>query len=173
VASQLLLRGITLRALVGLFAISAGFTLRAQDKLSESDTQEQNIDTYVDLLRQDVQKQKVAIVSQLMQLSPDQAAAFWPVYKEYAKELSDLGNLRVQGIKEYAANFRSLSDEKATELAKMRFNYEEKILALKRTYFEKISKALTPKLAARFFQIENQLLDVVDLQVASSLPIIQ
>ena len=55
----------------------------------------------------------------------------------------------------------------------MRFEYEEKLLALKKTYFQKFSKALTPKLAARFFQIENQLLDVIDLQIASSLPVIQ
>jgi hypothetical protein len=173
VTSKLLSRRITLSALVGLFAMSAGLALRAQEKASESDAQEQNIDTYVDLLREDVQKQKVAITSQLMQLSPEQAAAFWPVYNEYAKELSALGDLRVQGIKEYAANYRSLSDEKATELAKMRFEYEQRLLALKRKYFQNLSKALTPKLAARFFQIENQLLDVIDLQVASRLPIVQ
>jgi hypothetical protein len=173
VASKLSFQRITLSALAGLFAISAGITLNAQQKASESDTQEQNIDTYVDLLRQDVQKQKVAIISQLMQLSPEQAAAFWPVYNEYARELSALGDLRFQGIKEYAANYTSLSDEKATELAKMRFEYEERLLALKKKSFGKLSKALNPKLAARFFQIENQLLDVLDLQVASSLPVIQ
>jgi hypothetical protein len=156
-----------------LLAIAGGPSLRAQEKASESDTQEQNIDTYIGLLRQDVQKQKVAIISQLMDLSPEQAAAFWPVYNEYAKELSALADLRVQGIKEYAANYKSLSDEKATELANMRFEYEERLVALKKKYFEKVGKALTPKLAARFFQVENQLLDVVDLQVASSLPVIE
>lgn len=159
--------------LICLLAISSGSALRAQEKVSESDTQERNIDTYIGLLREDIQKQKVAIVSQLMQLSPEQAAAFWPVYNEYAKGLSDLGDLRVRAIKEYAANFSALSDEKATELASMRFDYEEKLLALKKKYFGELSKAVGPKLAARFFQVENQLLDVVDLQVASSLPVIQ
>jgi hypothetical protein len=173
VASKLLSRRITVRALAGVFAVSAGRALRGQQKPSESDTREQNLDAYIDLLREDIQKQKVAIVGQLMQLSPEQASAFWPVYSEYAKEVSALGDLRVQGIKEYVANYNSLSDEKATELAKMRFDYEEKLLAVKKKYFENLSKALTPKLAARFFQIENQLLDIVDLQVASSLPVIQ
>jgi ABC-type Zn uptake system ZnuABC Zn-binding protein ZnuA len=159
--------------LAGLVAISVGPTLQAQQKASESDTQEQNIDAYVNLLREDVQKQKVAITSQLMELSPEQAAIFWPIYNEYAKELSALGDLRLRAIKEYAANYSSLSDEKVTELAKMRFEYEESLLAVKKKYFEKLSKALTLKLAARFFQIENQLLDVIDLQVASNLPVIQ
>ena len=172
-ASKLLSRRNTLGALAGLFALSAGPTLRAQQKVSESDTQDQNIDTYIGLLRQDIQKQKVAIISQLMDLSPQQAGAFWPIYNEYAKELSALGHLRVRGIKDYADNYKSLTDEKATELANMRFDYEEKLVALKKKYFDKFSKALTPKLAARFFQIENQLLDVLDLQIASSLPVIQ
>ena len=172
-ASKLVSRRIPLKALVGLLAISSRSTLRAQEKPSESDTQELNIDAYADLLREDIQKQKVAITSQLMQLTPEQAAAFWPIYNDYAKELSALGDLRVQAIKEYAANYKSLSDEKAAELANMRFEYEEKLVALKKKYFERFSKALTPKLAARFFQIENQLLDVVDLQVASSLPVVQ
>lgn len=172
-ANKLLSQRITLTAFAALLAILAVPTVRAQEKVSESDTREQNLDTYADLLRQDIQKQKVAIVSQLMQLSPEQAAAFWPVYNEYARELSALGDLRVQGIKEYAANYGSLSDQKATELANMRFEYEGRLLALKKKYFGKFSKALTPKLAARFFQIENQLLDVLDLQVASNLPIVQ
>ena len=163
----------TVCALAGLVAISARATFGAQERASQSDTREQNIDAYVNLLREDVQKQKVAITSQLMQLSPEQAAIFWPIYNEYAKELSALGDLRLRAIKEYAANYSSLSDEKATELAKMRFEYEERLLAVKKKYFEKLSKALTLKLAARFFQIENQLLDVIDLQVASNLPVIQ
>lgn len=171
--TKLLSRRITLAAFAVFLAIPAGSILSAQQKVSESDTRDQNLDTYADLLRQDVQKQKVAIVSQLMQLSPEQAAAFWPVYNDYAKELRILADLRLRGIKEYAANYGSLSEEKATELANMRFEYEGKLLALKKKYFEKLSKTLTPKLAARFFQIENQLLDILDLQVASSLPIVQ
>jgi hypothetical protein len=172
-STKSLSQGITAIALAGLLALSVGPALRAQKKASQADTQDQNIDTYVDLLRQDVRKEKVAITSQLMQLSPEQAASFWPIYDDYAKELSALGDLRVKGIKEYAANYSSLSDKKATELANMRFDCEERLVALKKNYFEKFSKALTPKLAARFFQIENQLLDLIDLQVASSLPIIQ
>src|ERR1700761_2920379 len=162
-AGTSLFRQIAPVLLAGLLAVSTGSTLRAQEKVSEADTQEQNIDTYANLLRENVQKQKVAITSQIMQLTPEQAAVFWPIYNDYAKELSALGDLRLQGIKEYAANYNSLSDQKATELANMRFEYEGKILALKKRYFEKLSKALTPKLAAKFFQVENQLLDLIDL----------
>ncbi len=142
-------------------------------KASANDAQAQNIDAYVNLLRQDIQTQKVAITSQLMQLTPEQAATFWPVYFNYEKELAALGDLRMRAIKDYAANYTSLSDEKATELGNMRLDYEQRVVALKKKYFGQLSKALTPKVAARFFQIENQLLDILDLQIASNLPVVR
>lgn len=166
---KLLVRRMAGLALLFMAATSVGYS----QETSKSDSQMQNLDAYATLLRHDIQTQKVAITSQLMQLSPEQAGTFWSIYANYAKDLSGLGDLRLRGIKEYAANYTALSDQKATELANMRLEYETRIVALKKKYFEQLSKALTPKVAARFFQIENQLLDILDLQIASSLPIVQ
>jgi hypothetical protein len=43
---------------------------------------------------------------------------------------------------------------------------------LKRTYYEKVRTQLGGIVAARFLQVENQLLMVIDLQIASSLPVV-
>ena len=43
----------------------------------------QNIDAYIKLLRKDVRSQKSAVMSEVMQLDPDQAAKFWPIYRDY------------------------------------------------------------------------------------------
>jgi len=154
-------------ALAIAFRIALGATGPADDSKA------QNIDEYVALLRHDIRTQKVAITSQLMDLTPEQAAVFWPIYKDYSKELDRLGDLRVRGIREYGENYSSMTNDKAAQLAAMRIQFEEKMTALKKSYFGKFSKALNPKLAARFLQIENQLLDILDLQIASSLPIIE
>jgi hypothetical protein len=141
--------------------------------VSNSPEQEVNIDTYVNLLRQDVNSQKVAIISQLMQFTPEQAAAFWPVYTEYSKELAKIGDEKLAGIKEYAASYGSLTDEKANELAVKVLDLEGRRTAVKKTYYGKMKQAITPKMAARFLQIENQLLMIIDLQIAASLPIVE
>ena len=44
---------------------------------------------------------------------------------------------------------------------------------VKRRYFPQFAEALSGREAARFMQIENQLLMLIDLQVTSSLPILQ
>ena len=46
-----------------------------------------NLRAYMELLRSDVLKEKTNLMSQVMQLEPDQAAKFWPLYNEYDAEL--------------------------------------------------------------------------------------
>lgn len=158
--------------LMALLALPTGAALWAQNQ-SGPENREQNLDTYTDLLRQDVRNQKVAILSQLLNLSPDLAAKFWPVYAEYDKELMSLGAEKLEAIKDYAANYRSLSDAKASELARKALDLESRRNALKKKYFERFEKVLSGKAAAKFLQIENQLLMIIDLQLAANLPVVE
>jgi hypothetical protein len=162
----------TVVALLGVLAIVDGSRLFGQ-ALTDEEAQEQNVETYAELLRQDIKTQKVAITSQLMELSSEQAPVFWAVYSDYDKDLTALGNERLQGVKEYAANYTNLTNEKADELVSRRLALEERLIALKKKYYERFKQALSPKMAAKFLQIENQLLAVLDLQIASNLPIVQ
>jgi len=63
-----------------------------------------------------------------------------------------------------------LEDEKAYDLAERSLDYEAGRVKLKRHYFRKFSKALSPKPAAKFFQVEKQIQMLIDLQIASELP---
>lgn len=151
------------------FVLSFG----APQQPATEQTKEANLKAYVELLRKDVKKDKVSIVSQLMDLSPADASKFWPVYNEYDKALTALADERIALIRMYAENYGSMTDEVATKLANGVFDLDTKRNTMKRQYFQKMSQALSPKLAARFIQIENQLEKIIDLQIASSLPVIE
>ena len=43
-------------------------------------------DSDIQLLRQDVQSDKEKVIKNTMQFTDSEAAAFWPVYKQYAAE---------------------------------------------------------------------------------------
>ena len=130
-------------------------------------------EAYVELLRSDVKADKVAIITEVMQLSDDEGPVFWRTYREYEFEFSKLGDERLALIKDFAAHFESMTDEKARELAEQSFKLEGKRTKLKKKYFKQLAKALSPITAAKFFQLENQLNMLIDLQVASALPLIQ
>jgi hypothetical protein len=132
---------------------------------------ELNIKEYVTLLRQDVRSQKSAIMSAMMQLDPDQAAKFWPIYRDYDAELGKTNDLRVANIEEYAQNYDHLTDAKADELVHNAMAYQKQRAELLATYYERMKKELGAVTAARFAQVEHQLLLIIDLQIESSLPV--
>ena len=80
----------------------AGLRVLAQAPPTAEETKEANLKTYVDLLRKDLKRDKVAIVTELMGLTPEEAAKFWPVYNEYDKALTKLGDERC--FRMYAEN---------------------------------------------------------------------
>jgi hypothetical protein len=138
-----------------------------------ADTREVNVRAYVELLRSDVRAQKVAILTDLMNFTEAEDAAFWPIYREYDLELSKLNDERVTVIKEYADSYDSVSDATADKLIRKALDLEARRHALKAKVYERVKSALSAKTAARFLQVEHQLLLIIDLQIASSLPIVK
>jgi hypothetical protein len=130
-------------------------------------------EAYIELLRSDVKTKKVAIITEVMQFTDEEAKAFWSVYREYDFELTKIGDGRLQLIKDYAQNYETMTDEKAKELVDRALRLEGKRTKLKKKYFKKFDKVLPSKTVAKFFQLENQINLLIDLQIASELPLIK
>jgi hypothetical protein len=137
------------------------------------DAREANLRAYVELLRSDVRFERVAIITEMMQFTEAEDEKFWPVYREYETALSKLNDDRLALIKEYAAAYQNITDEVADRLARGALDLEARRHALKVQYYDRFKTVLSPKTAARFLQVENQILLIIDLQIASSLPVVQ
>jgi hypothetical protein len=147
-------------------------TKSAQPAVRRDDTQRKNIQAYVELIRKDVRRDKTQIMGAVMRLDPEDAAKFWPIYNEYDAELNKVNNLRSDNIQEYARTYAEMTDEKADELIKRALDYQRQRSDLLGRYYERVKEALDAINAARFVQIEHQLLMLIDLQIASSLPVV-
>lgn len=97
---------------------------------------------------------------------------FWPIYTEYEAELTKLNDLRVANIQEYARTYDQMTDEKADELIHKALKYRKQRPELLAKYYDRVKQALGATTAARFIQVEDQLLLIIDLQIDSSLPIV-
>jgi hypothetical protein len=137
-----------------------------------ADTQNKNLQKYVELMRADVGQQKTDLMGAVMQLSAADAAKFWPIYSEYNTELTKLNDLRVANIQEYARTYPQMTDAKANELIQNSFKYQKLRSDLLSKYYDRVKQSLGATTAARFVQVENQLLLIIDLKIASSLPIV-
>lgn len=131
----------------------------------------QNVDEYIQMVRTGVQTEKAQIIGAALELDATQAAAFWPVYKQYEAEFAKIGDARYAGIKDYAANYGTLTDAKATELIDLALRLEEQRLALVKRYLGEFRKVLPGVKAARWYQAEMGLNRIVDLRLAAELPL--
>jgi hypothetical protein len=140
---------------------------------AKAETREANLRAYVELLRSDVRGQKVAIITDVMNFTAAEDAAFWPIYREYELELTRLNDERVTIIQEYADSYEHVTDAIADRLILKALDLEAGRTALKGKYYDRMKSALSAKTAARFLQVEHQLLTIIDLQIASSLPVVK
>ena len=125
----------------------------------------------LELVRSDLRAEKQAIVTEAMDLSQEEGAAFWPLYKEYELELYKVWDERLAVLNDYAQNYEILTNEKAKEIFIWNLGVEKKYLKLRKKYFNKISKAVSPIVAARFGQIENYLNMLISAQIMAEVPV--
>ena len=133
----------------------------------------QNVDEYVQLIRSGVQKDKTQVIGAALELDATQAAAFWPVYKQYEAELMAIGDKRYAAIKAYASGYGSLTDAKATELIDQALGLEEQRLALIKRYLGEFRKVIPAVKAGRWYQAEMGLNRIVDVRLAAELPLLK
>ena len=107
-----------------------------------------------------------------MLLSAEDAAKFWPIYSEYDAALTKLNDQRVENIKEYARTYNQMTDAKADELMQNAWAYQKQRQELLAKTYEQVKQALGATTAARFAQVEHQLLLIIDLQILSQLPVV-
>jgi hypothetical protein len=160
-------------AMLALLAVSSSASAQGSKPAAATEAREANLRAYVELLRSDVRFEKVAIITEMMQFTEAEDEKFWPVYREYEAALSKVNDDRLALIKDYAAAYENITDEVADRLARGALDLEARRHAVKVQYYDRFKSALSPKTAAKFLQVENQILLIIDLQIAASLPIVQ
>ena len=129
-------------------------------------------DADVKLLREDLQSLKTQIITNTMAFSDKEAAAFGPLYKEYATAQNSIAEKRLTLITDYAQNLDKMNDAKARDLTDRLFAIEDETQALRKKYFSRFEKALGAKRAAKFYQVDSRLTQMVNIQLASEIPLI-
>jgi hypothetical protein len=130
-------------------------------------------DQDIKLLRKDLRSEKKQLIATHLKLTDAEAAKFWPLYDQYSAEMAKLGDQKYALIKEYAQNFGSLTDEQAQSLTKPSLGLDEAIAQLRIKFVPIINSVLLGTKTATFFQLDRRITGLIDLQVASQIPLVQ
>ncbi|MGA7462394.1 MAG: hypothetical protein WBW69_19325 [Candidatus Korobacteraceae bacterium] len=157
------------RSLFGLLLMVAG-SLAAQTYSTPLPTVN---DKDVALLRQNLQAESKSLITKNMQLSDSEAAAFWPLYNEYAAEVRKVNDTRFALVKQYAKIYKTMTAEEADQLTRLLAEADQTIISLRMQYLPKFEQALPGTKAALFMQLDRRLDNLFNVQIASQLPAIK
>jgi Spy/CpxP family protein refolding chaperone len=130
-----------------------------------NDDSQPNPNDFIELLRKDVRSQKKQIIAQNMDLSDAQAQKFWPVYDQYAAELSRIYDTKIALLKDYAENYSSMTGEQAENYIRKRAEVEQSIMQLRLKYMPAFRKVLSGRETALFYQLDWRLGLAIDVEL--------
>jgi len=125
------------------------------------------------LMRSNLRSNKKQIIAANLPLTDTEATKFWPVYDAYVGEMTTQYDQFYGVIKDYAANQKTLTDDQAMALIKRWADIQVTITGIRAKYIPLVGKAIAGKKAALFFQVDRRLYALIDLQIASELPLVQ
>jgi hypothetical protein len=126
----------------------------------------------LELVRRDLRSEKKKIIALNVPLTEIEATKFWPIYDQYASEMTKHYDAFYSVIKDYAANQKTLTDAQAIGMAKKWGDIQVQQAQTRQKFIPMFEKVIPGKKAALFLQIDRRLYALMDLQVASEVPLV-
>ena len=127
----------------------------------------------MDLLRKDLRSRKKQLIGENLKLTDAEATKFWPIYDQYTAELVKINDKKFGLIQEYADHWGTMTDEQAALYLRQWLDVDVAIMQLRQRYVPIVSQVLNGRKAATFFQLDRRISMMIDLQLASQLPVVQ
>lgn len=127
----------------------------------------------IELTREAIRAEHKLLVSQNLSLNEAQSEAFWPVYDEYAKEITRVNDRRITLLETFGEDYGAIDDAQAASMLEEALSIRQARLDVQKTFLERFGKALPATRVARFYQIESKLDAVVDFELARAVPLVR
>lgn len=155
---------ISFTLLAGALVLIPSGSAFAQNEMSNED--------YLAVVHSVIQADRQATVAQAMQLTEAEAEEFWPLYREYRTDLSQIGDGLQKLVLDYAELYPNVPEDRAKKMLKELMKLEKEQVSKRAWYFKKFGRIIPADKTLRFVQIENRLNLALQLQLASEIPIV-
>lgn len=104
--------------------------------------------------REKIKALKVAFITEQLQLTPEEAQVFWPVYNEFDDKRQKL-EMEIIGPKDKRPDIALMTDEEVDQFIRKNFELEEQMIDLKEEYYIKFKAVLPIKKVFRLQEAER------------------
>ena len=127
----------------------------------------------VDLMQAAFGMDKKAAVAEFVKPSDVQKDAFWKLYDEYETQRKDLGKQRIELLKQYAAQYETMTSAQADAWTSKAMDLQKKTDNLITTFYGKVKSATDGIVALQFYQMENYILAGIRAQLLDQIPFVE
>jgi len=107
-------------------------------------------------IREKIEARHTAFITEKLNLTPEEARDFWPVYNEFAAKRKEI-NKQIQQIRQKAKDgLDGLSEQEIKEISGSEINFEQRQLDLKKEYHARFKTILSPKQLAQLYEADRQ-----------------
>jgi hypothetical protein len=166
-------------ALVGLLLVcSLSVSTQGSQKTTAQDASEAGAqsnrisDQDIEMLRADLRAQRKHITAQNMALTAEEATKFWPIFDQYRQEAIKANDERWALIKDYVANYNTMTDVQAQDYIKRSTAIDQQLLALRMKYVPTFERVISPKKTALWYQIDRHIDLLINLQLSTQIPMV-
>jgi len=103
-----------------------------------------------------IEAEKIAFFTRRMDLTPDEAKVFWPIYNDYTSRRNKIRLDKNNLLKYINENHENLDDKELEESGDRIIAYTVEEAMLTQTYHEKFKEILSPYKVLRIYQTEIQ-----------------
>ena len=105
--------------------------------------------------REQIEAQKIAYLTRQLELTPQEAQAFWPVYNQFDAKRRTLRQGFGRNARSEDQDIDKLSDKEATDLADGQIIEAQKLLDLRKEYHAQFKSILPPKKVLKLYEAER------------------
>ena len=106
--------------------------------------------------REQIESMKIAFITKKLNLTPDEAKRFWPVYNQYSEEKRKLREDRFSGKRDAKDNFDTMSDKDAEKIVDAEITSRQQELDLVKKYHLQFKQVLPIKKVAQLYRAEDE-----------------
>ena len=126
-----------------------------------------------DTVRQAARTDRRGLVERNMQLTPEEAKKFWPIYDAYQSELDKIIQKQTRAFLDFINGESSMNDANARRIARELIAADGEEQKLRERTAKKVGAALPAKKAVRFLQIENKIRTLQRYDIAEQMKLVQ
>ncbi|WP_412465832.1 hypothetical protein [Pedobacter sp. KLB.chiD] len=106
---------------------------------------------------EEIESLKIAFFTQKLDLSPEEAKIFWPIYNNMQAELNNLHKERMQKMISFRKvdEIDNLTDAQVQNLITSEFDFKQRELNLNKKYYSKLKSSLPIKVVGKFYRAQE------------------